>query len=460
MSDEPIYGNVVAGPAERARNELPLRPRATTPLSEPPVLMPVAPRTRTGAVGRLGWLLLSVGLVIGLLIGGVSGGVTALLLAPSKAAPSAQVLAPPPVSTGATNSIAAQTSTIGQVYRQVAGAVVQVGVTLNGGGRFGGGEGEGTGIILDNAGHILTNNHVVNNAKTVRVRLLDGTQLDATVVGTAPQDDLAVIQANIPADKLVIAQLGNSANVQIGDTVIAIGNPFGLDHTVTAGIISAVNRDWTPTNGRTMNGMIQTDAPINPGNSGGPLLNDQGQVIGINTAIESPVEGSVGIGFAIPIDRAKELLPQLQTGAQVTRPWLGIRGGEITPQMAEALSLPVQKGVLVTEVVADSPASKAGLKGVDPTTANNGAFGDIITQVDGQAVASVTDLTGYLNTKKVGNQVTLTVLRDGQTIQVPVTLEAWRDQPTDTTAPQQQQDPNAPNPQDPNAPNFPFPFQP
>jgi len=391
----------------------------------------------------MGWLLLSVGLVLGLLVGGVSGGMTALLLR-APAATTAQN-APAPVASNpvTANPITAQSSTIGQVYKQVAGAIVQVGVTLNGGGRFGGGEGEGTGIILDKEGHILTNNHVVNNAKTVRVLLLDGTQLDATVVGTAPQDDLAVIQANIPADKLVIAQLGNSANVQVGDTVIAIGNPFGLDHTVTAGIVSAVNRDWTPTNGRTMNGMIQTDAPINPGNSGGPLLNDQGQVIGINTAIESPVEGSVGIGFAIPIDRAKELLPQLQTGAQLTRPWIGIRGGEITPQIASSLNLPVQKGVLVTEVVDNSPASKAGLKGIDPTTDNSGAYGDIITEVDGHAIGSVTDLTGYLNGKKVGDKVTLTVIRDGKTISVPVTLEAWRDVP-DPTTPQQQPDPNAP----------------
>jgi S1-C subfamily serine protease len=457
MSDEPIYGHVVPAP-ERARTEASMPPRVTTPLVEAPVLPLSAPRARKGNAGGLGWLLLSAGLVLGLLIGGVSGGMTALWLAHPAATTPAAAVAPPPVAAGSTNPIAAQTSTIGQVYRQVAGAVVQVGVTLSGGGRFGGGEAEGTGIILDSAGHILTNNHVVNNAKTVRIRLLDGTQLTANVVGTAPQDDLAVIQADIPADKLVIAQLGTSANVQIGDTVIAIGNPFGLDHTVTAGIVSAVNRDWTPTNGRTMNGMIQTDAPINPGNSGGPLLNDQGQVIGINTAIESPVEGSVGIGFAIPIDRAKELLPQLQTGAQVTRPWIGIRGGEITPNLASTLNLPVEKGVLVTEVVDNSPASKAGLKGVDPTTANNGAFGDIITQVDGHDVASVTDLTGYLNGKKIGDQVTLTVLRDGKTISVPVTLEAWRDVPDPTT--QQQQDPNAPNQQDPNAPNFPFPFQP
>ena len=447
MSEEPIYGSAVPGPAERARSEFAPRPRVTTPLPQAPVLPPA--QARKGSGSRLGWLLLSVGLVLGLLVGGISGGMTALLLrAPTS--PAAQTSAPPPVAMAQPNPVAAQTSTIGQVYRQVAGAIVQVGVTLNGGGRFGGGEGEGTGIILDNAGHILTNNHVVNNAKTVRVRLLDGTTLDANVVGTAPQDDLAVIQANIPADKLVVAQLGTSANVQVGDTVIAIGNPFGLDHTVTAGIVSAVNRDWTPTNGRTMNGMIQTDAPINPGNSGGPLLNEQGQVIGINTAIESPVEGSVGIGFAIPIDRAKELLPQLQTGAQLTRPWIGIRGGEITPSLAQSLNLPVEKGVLVTEVVDNSPASKAGLQGVDPTTGNNGAIGDIITQIDGHAVASVTDLTGYLNSKKVGDKVTLTVIRDGKTIQVPVTLEAWRDTPD----PQQQQQPTQPN--DPTQPNFPF----
>src|SRR5262249_25076135 len=150
-------------------------------------------------------------------------------------------------------------------------------------------------------GHILTNYHVVENASTISVKLLDGTELTARVIGTAPQDDLAVIQATIPADKLVVAPLGTSANVQVGDAVMAIGNPFGLDNTVTTGIISAINRDWTPQGGRTQKGMLQTDAAINPGNSGGPLLNMQGQVVGINTAIESPSGAFAGLGFAIPI---------------------------------------------------------------------------------------------------------------------------------------------------------------
>jgi putative serine protease PepD len=249
-----------------------------------------------------------------------------------------------------------------------------------------------------------------------------------------------VIQADSPADKLVVAPLGISANVQVGDPVMAIGNPFGLDHTVTTGIISAVNRDWTPDNSsRTQKGMIQTDASINPGNSGGPLINMQGQVIGINTAIESPAGVSDGLGFAIPIDRAKQLLPQLQAGGQVQRPWIGITGGGITARLAQQYNLPVQKGILVTSVVPNSPAAKAGLKGVDITTDTSGAYGDIITAVDGQAVGDVTDLIGYLNNKNVGDKVTLTIIRDGKTMSVPVTLEAWQDQTT-----QQQTAPNQP----------------
>jgi putative serine protease PepD len=428
MADEPIQGTFVSAPIEwepaEARYAGAARPRATTPLPDPPAPAVIAPRPAPSPFNRLGLGLLAVGLLLGVLVGGLGGGVAALLLARTTSA--SPVAAPLPIP-GV--QVTQQTANASAIYRRVAGAVVAVGVTFNNTGRFDGGEGEGTGIVIDEQGYILTNNHVVANSNEVRIRMIDGTILTASVVANAPQDDLALLKADIPADKLVVAPLGTSAGLEPGQPVVAIGNPFGLDHTMTAGIISAINRDWSPPQGRTMRGMIQTDAPINPGNSGGPLLNEAGQVIGINTAIESPVGASVGIGFAIPIDRAKDLLPQLRTGQQVARPWLGIRGGEITARLAEQLGLNVEKGVLVTEVVPDSPAQKAGLRGVDVTEATTGNYGDIITAVDGKAIGSVADITGYLDSKKVGDTVTVTVLREGESLDLQVTLEAWRDTP-------------------------------
>ena len=445
------YGVPFTGPPQPAprRNTTPL-PDAPV-FSAPPVQHAIYPYTPAPAAqaappparpkranNGVGGLLLAGMLTVALVAGGVGGAGGAWLLSQNAASPTTAVTAPPPAPvvvnpTGVANQGA---STIHDLYTRVANSVVNIQVST--GGRFGEG-GEGSGIVIDK-NHVLTNYHVVQGADTIRVNLIDNTSITAKLVGSAPQDDLAVLEASLPADKVQPAVLGDSDSAQVGDEVVAIGNPFGLDHTVTAGIISAVNRPWADT-GKPVRNMIQTDAPINPGNSGGPLFNLQGQVIGITTAIESPVRGSVGVGFAIPINRAKSLLPQMSQGATVQRVWLGISGLALDADTANQLKAPVNKGVLVTSVVQDGPADKAGVQGVDPST-DNSKLGDIITAVDGNAVSQVQDITAYLDNKKVGDTVTLKIIRNGQTMDVKVTLQAWPEQ--------QQQSQNSPAPQAPN----------
>ena len=223
-------------------------------------------------------------------------------------------------------------------------------------------EGMGTGFIIDPAGYILTNNHVVANAQKLTVTLADGKKLDARLIGRDPQYDLAIIKI-AESDVPQVARLGNSDDLEVGQKAIAIGNPFGLGHTFTTGVISALDRTLQTPEGATFEGLIQTDAAINPGNSGGPLLNSNGEVIGINTAIYSRTGGYQGIGFALPVNHAREVATQLITSGRVARPWLGITGYTIDKGFARALNMEDAEGVLVVEVINGSPASEAGLKG-------------------------------------------------------------------------------------------------
>ncbi len=415
--------------------------RATKPLGElpaeaartytAPVAFPIAgyqPVPTRPVKQPRGRLLIAGLLSLGLVTGGVGGGATAWTLAQTH--PVAPVVSQAPAASVA-QPVASSAGAISSLYTHVASAVVSIQVTI-GNGRFAGGA-QGSGIVLD-SGHVLTNYHVVQGANSIHIILQDGTSIAATVSGSAPQDDLAVVAANLPADKVQAAVLGNSDKLTVGDEVVAIGNPFGLDHTVTAGIVSAVNRSWASGNQPAHN-MIQTDAPINPGNSGGALFNLQGEVIGINTAIESPVEGSVGIGFAIPINRAKTLVPQLSSGATVQRAWLGISGVALDAATAQQVGATVSQGVLVAAVTAGSPAEKAGLQGSDPTTSTTA--GDIITAVDSVKVSQVQDISDYLANKHAGDSVTLTIVRAGKSQQVKVTLAAWP-----TTQPQTNSNPN------------------
>ena len=287
--------------------------------------------------------------------------------------------------------------------------------------------GTGSGVIIDNQGHILTNNHVIDGASRVDVTLSNGDSVQAKILGRDPGNDLAVLKIEVDPSKLTVAQLGSSKDLKPGQLAIAIGNPFGLERTITVGVISSVGRTYSGEgNARPIRNMIQTDAAINPGNSGGPLLNSSGQVVGITTAIESPVGGSVGIGFAVPIDTAQSELNDLIAGKSISHPWLGISGTPVTSNVAQELGVPAE-GVYVVQVQPNSPASAAGLKGARGSRSGTQVpqGGDVILAVDGQKVNKVEDISSYLDTKKAGDKVTLTIRRDAQEQQVDVTLANW-----------------------------------
>ncbi|MFC1909889.1 S1C family serine protease [Chloroflexota bacterium] len=314
------------------------------------------------------------------------------------------------------------------IYEAASPAVVEIQVAQQSTGFYGRSiqEGLGSGFLVDSEGYILTNNHVVDGATSLEVVFHNGDNAQATVVGTDPLDDLAVIKVDSSkVSGISPLQLGDSDMVKPGQMAIALGKPFGFHDTITVGVISGLDRSLSGSN---QTGMIQTDAAINPGNSGGPLLDAQGNVIGINTAIESPLTGAQGIGFAVPSNVAKATLPDLIAGKEITRPWLGIIGGAITQASADQLGLTVNKGVYVISTVPDSPADKAGLKGTgSDVNGNSAAGGDIITAVDTNPVNQVSDLSAYFSTKAVGDSVTLSVLRDDNLIEVQVTLDAWPD---------------------------------
>ena len=286
--------------------------------------------------------------------------------------------------------------------------------------------GQGSGFIIDAEGHILTNNHVVDQVSTVKVVLSDGTQLQGKVIGADRNNDVALLQvdaAKIPA--LAHLTLGDSSSVKPGQMAVALGSPYGLQGSITVGIISGTGRSIPGATSRNMTDIIQTDAAINPGNSGGPLLNSRGEVIGINTAIEALANG---VGFAIPINTAKKALPELLKGNTIKTPWLGIEGMAVSQELADQLGLKVTKGVYIVGVMTGSPAEKAGLVQSGRNEQDEPlAGGDIITAVDDAAVAKVADILSYFNSKKPGDRVTLSVQRGDQNISIPVELGEWPD---------------------------------
>lgn len=363
-------------------------------------------------------------LLTALLAAGLVAGYGELVRQASSAAPAAVA------STTSANAAPIESGVVSAVYERVNPAVVNVTTTAAGTGPFTNlQQGTGSGFVIDLEGHVLTNYHVVKDTRQLEVTLADGTKAPATVVGSDPGNDLAVIKVNLPAEKLTVAELGDSSALRVGELAIAIGNPFGLTGTVTTGVVSAKGRTLPADSGRPIRDMLQTDAAVNPGNSGGPLLNSSGEVIGINTAIESPVQGSVGIGFAVPVNTAKRYLPQMLAGEQVQHPWLGISGVALTPDLAKELGLSVQQGILLAEVTRGGPAASAGLRGgsgqVRTAATALPAGGDVITAVDGRRVASVEELADYLETKRLGDQVELRVLRGGEHLTVQVKLAAW-----------------------------------
>jgi len=385
-------------------------PEFVGPSSSPPSFpSPSHPGRRLAAIGLVG------GLVLGSLGGGAVGA--------SLVAHNQRATASPPATT--TTLVAAPSTVPGSVagiYKQVIPGVVTISATVGTPRSFS--QATGTGFVVDTSGDILTNAHVVDGASSVTVTFSDGQSVSGRVAGVDQSDDLAIVKVSVSADRLHPVTLGNSDTLQIGDTALAIGTPFGLSGSLTEGIVSGLNRSTSAPNGRALTGMIQTDAPINPGNSGGPLLDGNGAVIGINDSIESPVQGSVGVGFAIPINTAKGLLPALEQGQTIQHPALGISGETITPGLATQLGLSVRSGVLVTTVFPGSPAEKAGLQ----ATGSADASDDIITAIDGHAITSIEGLTSYLNTKHVGDKVTLTVSRGGRQLSISVTLGNFQPQ--------------------------------
>ncbi len=291
--------------------------------------------------------------------------------------------------------------------------------------------GTGSGAVIDDQGHIVTNFHVVRGAETLEVTLPDKSKHEARVIGADANNDLAVIQISVPRARLTSIPLGTSKGLQVGQKVLAIGNPYGLERTLTTGVISSLGRSIQAENGRIIEDIIQTDAAINPGNSGGPLLNSQGQMIGINTAIYSPSNsGSVGIGFAIPADTVRRITGDLLSTGYVRHPWLGV-GSSVNladfPGLANALRLNTDRGLMIVDTFQNSPASRAGLRGAtDEVRIGRRRLpvgGDVILEFQSKAINSVQELASEVDRYKAGDKVTVTVLRGNRKIDIPVTLE-------------------------------------
>jgi S1-C subfamily serine protease len=287
-------------------------------------------------------------------------------------------------------------------------------------------QGSGSGSIIDTKGNILTNHHVVANAQKLEVTLGDGSKWPAKLVGSDPDSDLAVIKVDALKEKLKVIPMGDSKNLKIGQKVLAIGNPFGLQRTLTTGIISSLGRTIRSESGMLMEDIIQTDAAINPGNSGGPLLNSDGEIIGINSAIISPSGGSVGIGFAIPVNTAKRIIPELISKGYVTYPWIGATIQTLIPEVAKDLKLKIERGAMIAEVVKGGPADKAGLRGGSQRVQVGNIIvvvgGDIVVKADQSDVKTNDELIRYVREKKPGSTIVLKVYRKDKFEDVKVTL--------------------------------------
>jgi putative serine protease PepD len=354
---------------------------------------------------KTGFAALAAALAIG-----AGGGVAGYSLAGNGGASTAGNA--PASATAQPTANATKNLSVHQIYQQANPGVVDITVTTSGssdssgGFPFGGGgsssaaTAEGSGFVYDNAGHIVTNNHVVEGQTSIKVRFSDGKTYDATLVGTDPSTDLAVIKVDAPASELHPLALDDSSGVQVGDGVVAIGSPFGLSETVTAGSVSAVNREIQAPSGATIPGAIQTDAAINHGNSGGPLLDLSGKVVGVNAQIESDSGDNAGVGFAIPSNTVKSVVAQLLSGGTVQHAYLGVSIEDANGQ-----------GASVQQVQSGSPASKAGLQ-----------VGDVITAVDGNSVTDAASLTAAVTGHSPGDKVTLTYTRNGSTQTATATL--------------------------------------
>ena len=284
------------------------------------------------------------------------------------------------------------------------------------------GSGSGSGSVIDTQGHVLTNYHVIEGAQKLTVSLGGDKVYPAKVVGSDPDTDLAVLQIEMPKDGLTIVPFGDSDKLTVGQKVLAIGNPFGLDRTLTTGVISGLQRPIRARNGRPIEGAIQTDASINPGNSGGPLLDKFGRMIGINSQILSPQGGSVGVGFAIPVSIAKRIIPQIIQFGEVRRPKLGATLYSVEQLSEQGIKMPVAKGLLIRGVSPGGSAATAGLRGISQSGDGELVLGDIITSIDGSAIANLDDLYKLLDKKQIGDTVQIEIYRGNKAQTVSVKL--------------------------------------
>jgi 2-alkenal reductase len=327
------------------------------------------------------------------------------------------------VSTQTLPALTEREQALADIYNRISPSVVAISVSIQrrqGQGLFP--FGSGSGFVIDREGHIVTNNHVVDEGDRIEINFFDGTIVEAEVVGVDPDSDLAVLDVDIPPDSLVPVEFADSSLLQIGQSTVALGSPFGQKWTMTTGIISALDRDIQGLEDYSIGGVIQTDAAINPGNSGGPLLDLQGRVIGVNSQIASEARSNSGIGFAVPSNLVERVVDDLIATGQVHYSYLGINSAEITLHQIETFDLPNNlRGVVISRVVEGSPAAQAGLR----SATNNSA--DVITAIEGVSMTSFGSLIGHLSSYTVpGDVVDVTVFRDGQIITLPVTLGARR----------------------------------
>ena len=371
----------------------------------------------------------------GFVVGGVVGATAIILLFAFIIVPSQEIGTPELITSNGhgTTILGDETSysskdnlTLVQLFEKSEAGVVKISINRSDAARDA--PGMGSGFVYDNLGHIITNAHVVEGVSKATVTFLDGTQYDAEIIGKDKFTDIAVMKVNEKPRLLHPLQIGDSSKLHVGEQVAAIGNPFGLSGSMTSGIVSQLGRLLpTQDSGFSIPDVIQTDAAINPGNSGGPLLNMKGEVIGINTAIQSMSGGNTGIGFAVPSNTALKIVPSLIEDGEYNHPWIGISGRDIDPDLARVLELKDAKGFLVITVVDGSPADKAGLKGMSQTQIIDGkeypADGDIIISVDDKEVRKISDILIHLQREKsVGDEMSLGILRDGEFMHISLEL--------------------------------------
>ena len=370
----------------------------------------------------------------GVIVGGVTGiAITAVVFAVFFISPPESITPEISVTNGHSANIVGETTSIYskdlsliEIFEKSEPGVVRVNVQRDE--VADGGNGVGSGFVFDKKGHVITNAHVIDNAKRIIVTFLDGRSYNAELIGADEYTDIAVIKVNADLSLLRPLSIGDSSNLKVGEPIAAIGNPFGLSGSMTSGIVSQLGRLLPSEVGYSIPDVIQTDAAINPGNSGGPLLNMRGEVVGINTAIQSATGEFTGVGFAVPSQTVAKIVPTLIETGEYNHPWIGISGRDIVPDLAKVLGLKDAVGFLVITVVEDSPASKAGLIGSETTVEVDGVRyltgGDIILSVDGIEVRQIDDILIHLQrAKSVGDEMILEILRDGRTTNITITLQ-------------------------------------